>query len=177
MQFKHVNELLFDIDVRVRYHDRRRAFFSAFRRSIAGYNVFAASAAAFLLWGILGLPTWIGILGAFLIALFNAYDIVTDVAGMERRHDWIYRELLELDEKIKRAKGNPDCLSDWAADLSRVERDEPPLYKAVYLQCGNEAAATWKLESYEPYVVSGFRAFFAHFFRMAETNFAQAKRA
>lgn len=171
MQIEHANELLFDIDVRVRYHDRRRAFFSTAHRLIAGYNIFAASAAAFMLWGVLGWPGWVGAFGAILIALFNTYDIVTDVEKQARDHDWAYRKFLELDEKIKRAKKDASYLTEWEADFSRIERDEPPLYKAVYLQCENEAAGVWKLENYKPYVIGGMPAFFAHFFRMAEREF------
>ena len=46
MKPEHINDVRFDLDVMVRYHDRRRAYFDTLHRFIAGITVFGGSAFA-----------------------------------------------------------------------------------------------------------------------------------
>lgn len=177
--YKTIAELRFDIDVVVRYHDRRRAFFDTFRRLIAGLTVFGGSAAAVAFWGYLEssvpLDPRIGLVGALLVAALNAYDLVTGISAKARQHDSLYRRYVELDEQIVRADENKGQLRQWEAELLRIERDEPPMFRAVYTMCQNEAVKVWRLENSSKHKVNWVQSLFAHFLRMPRAEFPAIK--
>lgn len=179
MSFKHVNELRFDIDVLIRYHDRRRAYYDLVFRFINGITVLAGSAAAVTFWAYLQqkvLGPGIGLAGALIITVLNAYSLVSGITVRAREHDALYRRYVALEERIVRAGQDSNKLREWEGDFLLIERDELPIFRAIYVLCQNEATDVWKLPEKEQIRITFWQSILANFMRMPRVQFSPVGR-
>ena len=138
-----LDDLEFEVDVAIRYHDRRRAFFDAMNRLVAGVTVVAGSAALagliIKLKGITGVGEWVILGGAFIVTILNAWSLVSGFAVQARDHDDLCRRYIRLDADIAGSEHTVEKVRSWRSQFLLIQHDAPPTYWAVYGLCWNEA--------------------------------------
>lgn len=137
--------LLFGVRRSIRYHDRRRAFFERLHRFTSALTILLAGSVLFDIAGAQA-PWWLLMIGAF-SALLAATDMVLGYAN----HAEIHRDLRSrfADLEVCMLSGGSDNTT-WLAhkvERLRIERDEPPAYRALDLLCHNELMLA---EGYRP---------------------------
>lgn len=128
--------LLFDVRRSIRYHDRRRAFFGNLAKSPIVAAILLVGAAVPGMMS--GTPphaghTFLGIAAAGLAAC----GIAMDWAGRHNRHDQLRDRFAQLEADM--LSGDRDEATWRRHQLARltIERDEPPVYRALDLLCHN----------------------------------------
>ena len=154
------NELRFDIDVSIRYHNRRRAFFNNWHKvttfiGILGGSVGAvAFATAVGKWWNYGLELGLGF--ALLVAIVNALDLTIGFSERARMHDALYKKFVVHDAKIEAAgETSEEQIRQLQSERLLIEHDEPPIFNVLYAQCQNEAVRVWR--SPTPKLIISFR--------------------
>jgi hypothetical protein len=128
---------LFDVRRSIRYHDRRRAFFERAHRVTNVLTVLLAGSVLFELAGSNGTAGWLLALGA-VSAVLAATDMVVGYATQANLHQSLRARFVGL-EIAMLSMGNDE--SAWRAHYQKrleIERDEPPIYRALDLLCHNE---------------------------------------
>lgn len=129
--------LLFDIRRSIRYHDRRRAFFERMHRLTGALTIILAGGVLFELAGT-GSPAkwlqWISVLAASLAAV----DLIVGYATRANQHAGLRTRFIDLEILILSGDAEPDIWQDYRAKRLVIERDEPPVYRALDLLCHNE---------------------------------------
>lgn len=164
----------FDVEVAIRYHDRRRGFFDTAHRTVLALNVFVATAIVSQLSVQLGLQPYVQNAGLALVALVNILDLVVGFSERARVHDAFFKSYYALDKEMastnKDVADSADLYRKWLSQFMDIGKDEGVIYKALYALCQNEAAGVWKLETGFSRV--GFvRSLLAHFLPMSNANF------
>lgn len=144
-----LEQLRYEIDVLVRYHDRRRAWFDGWQRWTTFVGILGGSAAAVAFyaqaksWSDFGVQ--IGLWVALGVAILNALDLTFGFAVAARRHDDLYKRLIGLDAEIVEYGNQVDetQLRHWIASKYKIEADQPSLYNALYALCDIEVARIW----------------------------------
>ncbi len=177
MRYKSINELRFELEVKVRYHDKRRSFFDLWHKTVSWISVFAGSAAAVAFWTWIddaGVETkWLGVVGGMALAAVNALDVIVGFAERARLHDALYRRCVELDVRVLKCDGSPDELRSAEADLLMIERDEPPGYYALYSDCWNDTVDALGLKLGKR-KISWPRRWFRNYFQFSPEDFPPA---
>lgn len=140
--------LLFDVRRSIRYHDRRRAFF--------GHLAWSPIIPAYLLVGgaVAGIASGASPHGSLdylgvAIVLLAACGIALDWAVRENRHDQLRDRFAQLEaDMLSGARDEATWRRHQLARLT-IERDEPPVYRALDLLCHN---AQLIAEGYSPNV-------------------------
>jgi len=174
-------ELIFRVDVSVRYHDRRRAFFDLMHKLVAAVSVLGGSAAVF---GVVSLlKEWqFGeltiLVGALAVSMLNTLDLVIGFSPKAREHDSLYRRYIELDaEMVKDLNPSPETVRAWESKVLMIERDDPPVYWGIYAQCWNQSVHSLGRKKHGLLDTDKFRLWFGlgHFFRYREQMFPPAR--
>ncbi len=129
--------LLFDIRRSARYHERRRVFFEGLHRITSFLTILLAGGVLFELAGTGSPAKWLQCvsLGAGSMA---AVDLIVGFAARATQHAGFRSRYVDLEIAMI---GNGDSAEVWQAHrLARlaIERDEPPVYRALDLLCRNE---------------------------------------
>lgn len=129
-------QLLFDVRRSARYHDRRRAFFERLQQINSGMTILLSGSVLFEIARPGETPWWMYAL-AVTAALLSAWDIVVGYGRMADRHRdlrirWCSMEIDMLDADPKTG------WSDFARRRLDIEKDEPPVYRALDVLCHNE---------------------------------------
>ena len=154
------DELRFDVDVSIRYHNRRRAFFDNLHKVTTFIGILGGSAgavsfvAAIGQWWNYGLELGLGF--ALVVAFVNALDLTVGFSERARTHDALYKKFVSHDAKIETAgEISEEQTRQLQSQRLLIEHDEPPIYNALYAQCQNEAARVWR--SPTPRLIISFR--------------------
>lgn len=169
---------MFEIDVHVRYHDRRRAFYDFLHRCVAGVGVLGGSASiaglATMLTQINATGVYVILVAGLLVAFLNAADLVIGFVIKARLHDDLYRRYISLQAKLVRiARPTDDDFRAWKEELLLIERDEPPVYWGVFAQAWNQSVYSLARDKSGILDTTGHGAkfVFRHIWRFHETDF------
>ena len=129
--------LLFDVRRSARYHERRRAFFESLHRLTSFFTILLAGGVLFELAGTGSPARWLQCIGLFAAAL-AATDLIVGFAARATQHAGLRARFVDLEMAM--ARGGTDETAWQAHRLARlaIERDEPPIYRALDLLCRNE---------------------------------------
>lgn len=143
--------LLFDVRRSIRYHDRRRAFFERMHRLTSALTIILAGGVIFELAGTGSPAPWLQWVGA-LAAILAALDMVVGYSARANLHAGLRVRFVDLEIAI--LAGDLDALTWQAHRQARlvIERDEPPIYRALDLLCHNELC---QAEGSEPNAIVG----------------------
>jgi hypothetical protein len=143
MQIKDMSDdqwfLLFDIHRSIRYHDKRKAFFETLHRVT---NVITIMFAGNVLWTATHSdagndPTWLTCIALF-GSIIAAVDLVVGYAAKASTHNDLKRKFCDLEIEIRCKARDELDLSSISKQRLEIERDEPPIYRALDLICYNE---------------------------------------
>ena len=129
--------LLFDVRRSIRYHDRRRAFYERLHRLTGALTIILAGGVLFELAGTGSPAVWLQCVGVIAAAL-AAVDMVVGYATHGNLHASLRARFIDLEMAMM--SGDLDATS-WEGYRQRrlaIERDEPPIYRALDLLCHNE---------------------------------------
>lgn len=129
--------LLFDVRRSIRYHDRRRAFFERLHRVTSVLTILMAGSVLYDLGKAGETAGWLVALSA-VAALLAAFDMVVGYSAWAARHQELKGRFAALE--IDMLAGGLDAAAWQQHRLARlaIERDEPPVYRALDLLCHNE---------------------------------------
>lgn len=144
--------LLFDVRRAVRYHDRRCAFFEFMHRVTSVLTILLAGSVLFDIGkiGVDGTEThtaWWLILLSIFSALLAAMDMVVGYSKHADLHRSLKVRFIDLEKEMISCSDNT---SEWNLFLPKrlvIERDEPPIYRALDTLCYNELAASMGLDN------------------------------
>jgi len=170
---KEIDQLRFDIEVRIRYHDLRRAFFGTLYRFHAiGIFLFCF----FLLWAIYESP----VLGSTVVLLLIAFHAVNFVFGKYEGHwlagfdgacqfhERLYQSFTELDVEIVVAGNCTESqYREFQVKNKMLQLEDIDLFRVVYTAAQNMTRCARGL-SERP--LSPKERWFGDFFRMREIN-------
>lgn len=129
--------VLFGVRRSVRYHDRRRAFFEQLHRLTAVLTVLMAGSVLFDI-GKPGAPAvWLTAL-AVIAALLAAIDMVVGYASRASLHRDLKQRFVDLEMDVLARGDSPEVWTAHRLARLAIERDEPPIYRALDLLCYNE---------------------------------------
>ena len=126
----------------IRYHDRRMGFFRLLHNITSVVTIFLAS--SFLLANNIDENLWLKVL-SIIAALFAALDIVVGFSESANKHDILKRKFMDLQITIldiinAENEDDPRWAQCYRTRLE-IEKDEPPVYRALDLLCHLEANA------------------------------------
>lgn len=154
----------FGVNVSIRYHQKRRAFFELLHRITIGAAMITSSAAfAALSLGdeVPAAARWV----ALAVAALTALDWVIGYSEMAKLHDRLYRRFSALAAEIAsvyfpvRAQ-----VSKWRREELLIESDEPAQLRVLTRVCHNEEAQAQGYEEEHIHPVAFYRRLFMHFF-------------
>lgn len=140
---KEMDQLRFDIEVRIRYHDLRRAFFGAlYRFHAVGIFLFCL----FIIWAI----NESAMIGSFIVLLLIAFHAVNFVFGKYEGHylagfdgaymfhERFYRSFSELEVSIV---STVDCTEsqyrEFQAQNAKLQFEDIDVFRVVYIAAQN----------------------------------------
>lgn len=131
--------LLFDVRRSIRYHDRRRTFFEQLHRITGVLTFLLAGSVLFEVARPGESAAWLVGLSV-VAALLAACDTVAGYASRANQHHALKSRFIDLEREILGADpSNPTWVAHQVRRLE-IERDEPPVYRALDLLCHNELA-------------------------------------
>lgn len=137
--------LLFDIRRSVRYHDRRRAFYERLHRVTNVLTILMAGSVLHEL-GRSGQPAgWLVAISA-MAAILAAIDMVAGFSAYAALHRDLKSRFGALEIAMFSGDADEETWKAHRVKRLEIERDEPPVYRALDLLCHNELAAAdgWK---------------------------------
>jgi hypothetical protein len=128
--------LEFSVKTSLRYHQKRRRFFHAWRNSVVIGSFIGAMLTAY---SISAQSSYGAIFLSVCVALLNALDLAFGFAKKEDLHATLYRKFSDL------LKETIDCdtiegLNSLQKSKIDIEKDEPPALKVLNIICHNEEA-------------------------------------
>ena len=132
-----VYALLFGVRRSIRYHDRRRAWFTFWHRAAAAAGaLFATSTMA----SILHQETMLAVVSSVAVTVLLVLDLVVGNADMANRHWDLIRRFSALEGDMVRAGESLSeaQYADFHARRLRIETDEPPVNRHVDQACHND---------------------------------------
>lgn len=134
---QHQYGLLFDVRRSIRYHDRRRAFFERLHKSTGVLTIMLAGGVLFEIAGTGSPALWlqgVGVLAAGLASL----DIVVGYAARANQHAALRARFIDLEMQMLSGELEDSSWQTYRLARLAIERDEPPIYRALDLLCRNE---------------------------------------
>jgi hypothetical protein len=129
--------LLFGVRRSVRYHDRRIAFFERLHRLTGVLTVLMAGSVLFEIGRPGETAGWlVGV--AVMAALLAALDVVVGYASRANQHRDLKTRFVDLEMAILKGDETPEVWTEHQLARLAIERDEPPVYRALDLLCRNE---------------------------------------
>lgn len=131
--------LFWNVQVSVRYHMRRQAFFERWSRVTSATGVIFGSTAMAAAFSSLHVhPALIASTGA-LVTVASVVDLVVGTASMARKHEELKRKFIELQADIEcHPSEAPEDMLAWNRRKLQIEMEEPPTYFALAVLCENE---------------------------------------
>jgi hypothetical protein len=129
--------LLFDVWRSIRYHDRRRAFFEFVHRVTSALTILLAGGVIFELAGGNDTAWWLKAIGV-LAAVLAAFDMVTGYSTRANLHAGLRVRFADLEIAMLSGGIDHETWEGYRRQRLQIERDEPPVYRALDLLCRNE---------------------------------------
>jgi hypothetical protein len=113
------------------YHSARRGYFDAVNRILSLIIVAAGTGAVVNVGQLAGIPIDAAVF-AFLAALAGLLQLVFDVGGKARIHEFLQRRFYEVVADVaEQPDADEKVLAKWQATLSRLYAEEPPPMRAL----------------------------------------------
>lgn len=129
--------LLFAVRRSIRYHDRRRSFFERMHRLTSVLTIILAGGVLFELAGTGSPAKWLQVVGVFAGAL-AALDMVVGYSARATQHANLRRRFADLEMAMLTDGLDQEVWKRHQLERLAIERDEPPIYRALDLLCHNE---------------------------------------
>lgn len=129
--------LLFDVRRSARYHDRRVSFFTTMHKLTGVLTVLLSGSIIFDIARPGDNPWWllsIAVGGAALATI----DFVVGYASCATAHRELMMRWSELEIEILKGPSDETAWEKYRLDRLLIEKDEPPIYRALDLLCHNE---------------------------------------
>ena len=166
------HELLFGVRRSVRYHNRRRRFYTALHKWQVFGSLLLASATVMAFAGVIGgeWPLWAKTLPAILVSVLAGLDLVFGTVDKTWLHADLERQFIELERQLETARDNPTAklivqMTDRRLD---IERQEPPVLRVLDTLCHNELAHAMGYGAEQQVRVGFWQRLFANFFDLAD---------
>ena len=153
--------LLWDVRRSLRYHDRRRRFFEACH-SAALVSGVVLVAVGYATSGGLIHAQWLVWFSSFAMLLFLVY-LLFAFSRCASHHLSLKQKFGGLEQAIIRSDSEND-VAEFAARRLEIEKDEPPIRKALDLLCHNELAKSQVETQHSIYKVTHFQRWTAQIF-------------
>ena len=141
MEIDHLSDeqygLLFDVRRSARYHDRRSGFFTKMHQLTGVLTVLLAGSVIFDIARPGDSPFWLLAL-ATLGAGLAAIDFVVGYATRATTHRELKNRWLDLEMAMIDGDLTEQTWHAYRLERLRIEKDEPPVYRALDLLCHNE---------------------------------------
>nr|DAH57964.1 MAG TPA: SMODS and SLOG-associating 2TM effector domain family 4 [Caudoviricetes sp.] len=172
--------LKFGVRRSCRYHDRRRAYFDTLHKITNVLTILLAGSVVFSIAheGSKD-PSWlIGI--ALLASLLSAVDLVVGYAQKANLHRELKIRFAQLEIDILTGGEDKAALREFTKARLTIEKDEPPVYRALDILCQNELliADGYEGEEYEELMgrLASFERMTAYVFRWSDVAAVQQAR-
>lgn len=135
-----VHNLKFYFERSMRYHEKRVAHYTFADKAFTAISLLAASAAVVQLTA----DNPGGILLSVVVALASVASLLVQPAVMAALHARLRQQFNDLAEQVSVAKPLSEAqLAAIERQRMQIERDEPPVYRALDLICHNEVCKAW----------------------------------
>lgn len=161
--------LLFDVRRSIRYHDRRRAFFDQLHRITGALTILMAGSVLFDLGKPGQSASWLMAL-AVVAALLSALDMVVGYATHAALHDDLKGRFVDLERDILKGGDTQDVWTEHRLARLSIERDEPPIYRALDLLCHNEIVYAEGCDASDAKEVKFWHRWTRHFFHWPDIS-------
>lgn len=170
--------LLFGVRRSVRYHNRRRRFYTAFHKWQVFLSLLLASTTMMAFAGAIGSgwPLWLKALPAALVSVLTGLDLVFGSVDKTWLHADLERQFIELERQLEAARDNPTAelivrMTDRRLD---IERQEPPVLRVLDTLCHNELLRAMGYGAEQQVRVSFWQRLVADFFDLWEHRLGRA---
>lgn len=164
--------LLFDVRRSVRYHNRRRRFYTVLHKWQVFLSLLLASTTMMAFAGAIGdgWPLWIKISLATLVSVLAVLDLVFGSVDKTWLHADLERQFIELERQLEAARDNPtaELIAQVTDRRLDIERQEPPVLRVLDTLCHNELVRAMGYEAEQQVRVGFWQRLFADFFDLAD---------
>ncbi len=153
--------LQFDVQRSIRYHERRRAFFSMSNKLSEASAILFGSAAVVSL-----LKEWevAVIVASIIVTVLATLNLVFGTVAMSYKHADLGKRFIDLHRKMLTSQATEDQYLRLVDERLTIERDEPPIKRAVDLMCYNEMLYAGGYDESNRVDVPLFKQLTGHFF-------------
>ena len=130
-------DLLWGVRRSIRYHDRRRRFFEACHSIVVGSGIALATIGFAIASKIID-EHWLAVFSVFTMLIF-LLDLLFAFSRCACHHTSLKHRFGELEKDIT-MNNNKDDIKRFVARRLEIEKDEPPIRRALDLLCHNELA-------------------------------------
>lgn len=129
--------LVWGVDRSVRYHMRREAFFVRWHRLNLFVAMLSSSASVVALgYKISEEVPWIPLVGAAIAAIASSIDLLVGPLEQSKKHYELRQRFTRLSQQICRDDhADVHLLTERKCERLDIEREEPPIYRALDLLC------------------------------------------
>ena len=172
------HELLFGVRRSVRYHNRRRRFYTALHKLQVFCSLVLASATVMAFAGAIGgeWPLWAKTLPAALVSVLAGLDLVFGSVDKTWLHADLERQFIELERQLEAARDNPtaELIAQMTDRRLDIERQEPPVLRVLDTLCHNELVHAMGYGAEQQVRVGFWQRLFANFFDLADHRLGRA---
>ena len=128
-----IDELAFQVDKSMRYHQRMRGFYDTAHRIFMFLIILTGG-------GALSEKPQYAVAAAAIIAAIN---LVWAPSHRARDHHLLHGRFSDLMTAIHTSEWTKENLSNWTSARLKIEKDEPPIFYALEADCDNEVRRAW----------------------------------
>jgi hypothetical protein len=161
--------LLFNIRRSIRYHDRRRAFFETLHRVTSALTILLSGGVLFEMAADGPMAEWMKWIG-LMAALFSVFDMVIGYSASGNRHAELRARFIDLEKDILQWDGRLETWDSYRIARLEIERDEPPIYRALDLLCYREICLAEGTAPQKMPSVGFYQRITSHIFPWASIN-------
>ena len=166
------DDLMWDVRRSVRYHSRRREFFSSWHTLVMAFVVVAGSASIVTFGTALGesFPLWIRLLPMAVVTMLGLLDIVLGLASKAALYADLMRQFIRIEQQLEgiRCDLSEKELVRLKNEALDIELGEPPVLHVLNKLCHNELARAMGMELKRQDRVAWHQRLLANYFDFQE---------
>ena len=129
-----IKKLNFSIEMSMRYHQRRRAFYER-NHNVIMFLIVICGSTAFSGLAVYSVPV---------ATVLAAFDLVWKPSHRSRDHEVLFRRFSDLVVDVRTGDQNEGNYGKWKKKRITIEADEPPVYWVLADDCHNEVTRLTK---------------------------------
>lgn len=153
-------DLLFQVRISRRYHNKRRGFLEAVNRSASALAIIVGSAAATAIFA--GVFSPILVMLAFISAVLSSLDLAFGVGAKAALHSELWRRFTNLEQQM--LGGNYNAIIAFRQERLSIESDEPAELRVLTNLCYNEQCVSEGMEQRDQVHIKWYQRLFANVF-------------